>query len=215
MKRTTSIAAQCFLAVLITVVSVLGVSSVIELNILERRELRKLQDRGELPTPRIADGLSYTLWNLNREETERVVVDEIGAADVARILVFDEKGAPYLGRVKGADGTIREIDPANATNARSGLSAPYVFTKDIYHNSKIGSVTLDVTDAHVRSEFTTLRWGIAIKLLLLVVVLSVVLLSALRVLVIRPLSALTAWARRIPGERVPVPLQFKNSGETN
>ena len=215
MKRTTSIAAQCLLAVLITVVSVLGVSSVIELNILERRELRKLQERGELTTARIADGLSYTLWNLNREETERVVVDEIGAADVARILVFDEKGAPYLGRVKGADGTIREIDPANATNARSGLSAPYVFTKDIYHDSKIGSVTLDVTDAHVRSEFTTLRWGIAIKLLLLVIVLSVVLLSALRVLVIRPLSALTAWARRIPGERVPVPLQFKNSGEIN
>ena len=119
MKRTTSIAAQCLLAVLITVVSVLGVSSVIELNILERRELRKLQERGELTTARIADGLSYTLWNLNREETERVVVDEIGAADVARILVFDEKGAP----ISDEQGGLRLVVPGDARGGRyvSGL----------------------------------------------------------------------------------------------
>jgi len=213
MKRTSSIAAQCLLAVLVTVVSVLGVSSIIELNVLERRELRKLQERGELTAARIADGLSYTLWNLNREETERVVVDEIGSSDVARILVFDEKGALYLGRVKGADGSIREVDTSNST--ANATPAPFVFAKDIYHGNKIGSVTLDVTDVHLRSEITKLRWGIAIKLLLLVLVLSVVLLIAIRVLVIKPLSALTSWAKRIPAEKTPVPLQFKNSGEIN
>ena len=214
MKKAPSIAAQCLAAVLITVISVLGVSSVVELNILKQREMRLLQERGELAAGRIADALSNALSSLNLKETERVVLDEIRSIDVARIRVFDGTGALYLGRVKGADGAISPID-ANNPNSNTGPPAQYTFSKDINHGGKIGSVLLDVTDAHLQSELGKLQLGIAIKLMLLIALLSVVLLVALRRLVVEPLSALTSWTERLPAEKAPIPLKFKNSGEIN
>ena len=71
MKTLPSIAAQILLAVLITVVVVLGIASLIELKILERRESQQLRDRGPLAAERVANNLAYPLWNLNHFETER------------------------------------------------------------------------------------------------------------------------------------------------
>jgi hypothetical protein len=82
MKAFLSISVQILLAVLITVISVLGVSSIIELNVLKHRETRALQAKGALTADRIANSLAYPLWNLNREATERVILDEIASADV-------------------------------------------------------------------------------------------------------------------------------------
>lgn len=213
MKRLSSIAVQSLLAVLVTVVSVLGLSSLIELGVLEERETRMLQDRGALTTKRIANSLSSTLWNVNLEETRRVVLYEISSVDVSRIQVFDEKGAPYLGAVKEPDGSIKVVADGNTDAIKNAASAQYTFSEDIIHGSKIGGVTIDVTDAHLRSELTKLKWGIAIKLLLLVFLLSVVLLLALQVLVLSPLSALERWVERIPAERAPAPLRFKGAEE--
>ncbi|HXD30533.1 MAG TPA: PAS domain S-box protein [Pyrinomonadaceae bacterium] len=212
MKRISSIAAQSLLAVLLTVISVLALSSFIELSVLKQRETRLLQNRGALMTTRMANSLSYTLWNLNREETQRVVLDEIGSEDVSRIQVFDEKGVLYLGAVKDVDGTIKVID-GGAGSANIAAPPQHTFSENIIHGSKIGSVRLDVTDTHLQAELSKLKWGIAIKLLLLVILLSVVLLVALRVLVISPLSALEKWVERIPTEKAPTRLRFKRSEE--
>jgi PAS domain S-box-containing protein len=212
MRRISTIAAQSLLAVLLTVISVLGLSSLIELNVLKQRETRLLQDRGALAARRIANSLSYTLWNLNLEETKRVVLDEISSVDVSRIQVFDEKGALYLGAVKRADGSIQVINGAAATTVIAA-QARYTFSENIIHGNKIGGVTVDITDAHLQSELEKLRMGIAVKLLLLVLLLSLVLLIALRVLVVSPLSALERWVERIPSERAPTPLRFKRSEE--
>lgn len=213
MKRLSSIAVQSLLAVLVTVVSVLGLSSLIELNVLEQRETRMLQNRGVLTTRRIANSLSSTLWNVNLEETRRVVLYEISSVDVSRIQVFDEKGALYLAAVKEPDGSIKVIADGDTAAIKNAAAAPYTFSENIVHGSKIGSVTIDVTDAHLRSELAKLKWGIAVKLLLLVFLLSVVLLMALRVLVLSPLSALERWVERLPSERAPTPPRFKDSEE--
>jgi PAS domain S-box-containing protein len=216
MRRFSSIAVQSLMAVLFTVISVLGLSSIIELNVLKQRETRLLKNGGGLADRRIANSLSYTLWNLNREETKRVVLDEINSVDVSRIQVFDEHGALYLGAVKQADGSIKLIDstPSRSPELVSAPPPQYTFSEDIIHTTKkIGSVTLDVTDAHLQSELAKLRWGIAIKLLLLVVLLSVVLWIALHVLVVAPLSTLKSWVERLPGEKSPARLRFKRSPE--
>src|SRR5262249_17268254 len=91
----------------------------------------------------------------------------------------------------------------------------YSFSRDITHGEKIGSVTVGVTDAHLQSELSKLKWGIAIKLLLLVSLLSVVLLIVLRVLVVSPLFRLESWVARIPTEREVTPPRFKRSAEIN
>src|SRR5215467_2272937 len=96
MKTIGSIAIQCLLAVLITVISVLGISSLFELSVLQRRETGRLQSRGSHTTTRLANTLGYTLWNLDRQETRQVVLDEMGSLDVERIQVLDENGNLYF-----------------------------------------------------------------------------------------------------------------------
>lgn len=216
MKAAPSISVQILLAVLITVASVLGVSSIIELNVLKRRDTASLQERGALTADRIANSLAYPLWNLNPTETERVVLDEIGSTDVSRIRVFDEDGAIYVGKVRGPDGAIRNVEAANAGAAVAPNAALYSFSRDVnFRDARIGSVTLDVTDANLQAEISNLRWGIAIKLLLVVALLSVVLFVALRVLVIRPVSTLKSWVERVPSGSASHPPHFRYSGEIN
>jgi len=216
MKAFLSISVQLLLAVLVTVISVLGISSIIELNILEHRETKLLQGRGTLTADRIANSLAYPLWNLNREETEHVVLDEISSADIFRIRVFDEHGELYLGKVRGANGLIGNIGTANADGVPDSHASLYSYSRPIsFRNTSIGRVALDVTDASLQSDLRKLRWGIAIKLLLLAVILSVVLYVTLRLLVIRPISTLKSWVEDIPSGSGLLAPRFKRSREIN
>ena len=212
MRNVLSIALQILLAVIVTVVVVLGISSVIELNILQNRETQQLQARGTVTADRISNSVAYPLWNLNQVETERVVLDELAAREVARVEVLDEHGQLYLGKFKAADGSIQDLK-SNGT-ATGSVAGNYSFSRDVYfRGNRIGSVKLDVSTAYLQPELAKLRWGIAIKLLLLVVLLSVVLSIALRVLVVRRLSKLKSWVEDSQAGKTPP--QFKYSAEIN
>ena len=222
MKRFLSISVQILIAVLITVVSVLGVSSIIELNVLNHRETQMLRDRGSLTADRLANSLAYPLWNLSREQTERVVLDEITSPDVASIRVFDENGDLYIGKTRGTDGVITDIlpaTPAAGVQPGSGFvssTAVHAYTRPIsFKGTGIGRIALEITDATLQAELGKLRWGIAIKLLVLAVLLSLVLFFALRGLVIRPLSALKSWVEAMPARYDSPPPSFKLSAEIN
>jgi PAS domain S-box-containing protein len=211
MKNLVTIASQILVAVIITVVIVLGISSLIEVNILKNRETQKLSQRGSLTADRIANSLAYPLWNLNQIGTEQVVDDELVAQEVSKIQVFDEHGQLYAGKIKNADGS---ISPVSATDNAATSGDEYTFNREItFRGNKIGSVKLEVSTAYLQSEINKLRMGIAVKLVLLVTVLSLVLLAAFRVLVGRRLSALKAW---VEGPRTAIsPPNFKYSGEIN
>ena len=219
MKAVPSISVQILIAVLITVVSVLGVSSIIELNILNERETQMLHDRGALTVDRLANSLAYPLWNLSREQTERVVLDEVSSPDVSSIRVYDENGDLYVGKWRGADGVIGNIDAATAGLAGTapGTSgAIHSYSKPIdFKGTGIGRVLLEFNDATLRSELRKLRWGIAIKLLVLAILLSLVLFFALRVLVLRPLSTLKSWVENLAARDPLTPPSFKRSAEIN
>ena len=212
MKSQLSIASQIVFAVIATVVVVLGISSVIELKILKNRETQSLQQRGALTADRISNNLAYPLWNLNRAETERVVVDELVAQEVASIQVFDEQQHPYVGKSKSADGSVQDVKVDSAEEPYGAGGPYYKFRRDIrFNNNLIGSVVVDVSAAYLQPEVAKLSWGIAIKLLLLVVVLSLVLSLALRMLVVRRLSLLKSW---IEGSQTHVKApRFKYSAE--
>lgn len=215
MKAFPSIAVQILLAVLITVISVLGISSLIDLNVLEGRERNTLQEKGTLTAERLADSLAYPLWNLNREETERVVMHEIASADVFRVRVFDENGELYIGKVRGTGGEIRNFDP-NANTTSVPQPSLYSYSRPIsFKDTGIGRVEVDVSDASLRSELRKLRWGIALKLFLVAVLLSLVLFVALRLLIIRPLSTLKSWVETIRLGEAAQPPSFKRSSEIN
>lgn len=225
MKAFPSISVQILIAVLITVVSVLGISSIIELNVLNDREAKMLRDRGALTADRLANSLAYPLWNLSREQAERVVLDEISSPDVASIRVFDENGDLYIGKARGGDGVVRDIQPLNtaATGGPSVVPTPssanFSYSRPIdFRGTGIGRVALETTDASLQSELRKLRWGIAIKLLVLVILLSVVLYFALRVLVIRPLSTLKSWVENVSERQALValvPPSFERSAEVD
>lgn len=221
MKAFPSISVQILIAVLITVVSVLGVSSIIELNVLNEREEQMLHDRGALTAERLANSLAYPLWNLSREQAEQLVLDEISSPDVASIRVYDENDELYLGKTRGPGGVIRNIEPnTTAIGGPRDLPTPagatFSYSKPIdFKGTGIGRVALEITDASLQSELGKLRWGIAIKLLVLVVLLSVVLYFALRVLVIRPVSTLKSWVENVSVQQPLVPPSFKRSAEIN
>src|SRR4051794_10338831 len=213
MKPFQSISAQILLAVLITVISVLGIFSIIENRRLKQRKTEVLQENATMTADRIANSLAYPLWNLNQEETERVVFYETGAAEVFRIQVFDEDGSLYAGKVKGPDGEVRNINAADAAVPVPQASV-YSLSREInFRNTNIGSVMLDVTDAYLEAELLDLRQDVMVRLLVLAVFLSVVLFITLRVLVIRPLSTLKSWAEKIPSLNGSPPPRFKLSGE--
>jgi signal transduction histidine kinase len=217
MRPNLSISVQILLAVLVTVITVLGISSIIDLNVLKHRQTRTLHDKGTLSADRIANSLAYPLWNLNREETERVVLDEIGAAEVFRIEVFDENNDAYVGKIR-IDGVVKDIDANNAGATPVPNASLYSFSRDVnFGNTRIGRVILDVTDAPLQAELRELQRGVAIKLVLLVLLLSVVLFVALRILVIRPVSTLKSWVESLPSLTVEEGLapRFKYSGEIN
>ena len=206
-----SIAGQILLAVLTTVVVVLGISSVIELKILEVREARQLQDRGPIAADRLANNLAYPLWNLNHAETERVVLDELAGPEIVGIQVFDEHGQVYLGKVQDSSGAVRDL--ASEEGAYN-VPVDYTFTKEIrFRSNRIGSVKVDFSRAYLQPAMANLRWGIALKLLLLVVVLSIVLYVTLRLLVVRRLASLKTWIKSSESS-APLP-QFKYSEEFN
>ncbi|HEV8370228.1 MAG TPA: PAS domain S-box protein [Pyrinomonadaceae bacterium] len=212
MRTVLSIALQILLAVIVTVVVVLGISSVIELNILQNRERQQLQARGTVTADRISNSLAYPLWNLNQVETERVVLDELAAQEVARVEVLDEHGQLYIGKFKAADGSIQDLKSNNTSTGLVGGN--YSFSREVYfRGNRIGSVKLDVSAAYLQPEMAKLRWGIAIKLFLLVVILSVVLSIALRVLVVRRLSKLKSWVEDPQAGKTPP--HFKYSAEIN
>jgi PAS domain-containing protein len=204
---------QILIAVSLTVVIVLGISSVIELNILKQRERQQLAQQGTVTADRIANNLAYPLWNLNEPEAERVVRDELAAEEVIRIQVLDERGQLYVGQIKAADGSMSDLNQANITDEAPGGS-DHVFQREItFNGNRIGSVKLEVSSAYLQRELKKLRWGIAIKLLLLVLLLSVVLYVALRVLVVRRLSLLKSWVEDPHAETTPP--QFRYSDEIN
>ena len=182
MKSFLSISSQILLAVILTVVIVLGISSVVELYILKHREIQQLQQRGTVTADRISNSLAYPLWNLSQPETERIVLDELVVKEVAGIQVFDEQGQLYVGKYKSVDGSIHDFN----TNGPAAEPTDYTYQREVrFKNYRIGSVTLDVSSVYLQPELTKLRWGIAFRLLVLVVLLSFVLSTALRVLVVR------------------------------
>jgi PAS domain S-box-containing protein len=209
-KSFLSIASQILLAVIVTVVIVLGISSVVELYILKHREIQQLQQRGTVTADRISNSLAYPLWNLSQPETERIVLDELVVKEVAGIQVFDEQGQLYVGKYKSVDGSIHDSN----TNGPVAEATDYTYQREVrFKNYRIGSVKLDVSSVYLQPELTKLQWGIAIRLLLLVVVLSFVLSTALRVLVVRRLSLLKSW---VEGPRKnDEPPHFKYSTEIN
>jgi len=210
MKSFLSISSQILLAVIVTVVIVLGISSVVELYILKHREIQQLQQRGTVTADRISNSLAYPLWNLSQPETERIVLDELVVKEVAGIQVFDEQGQLYVGKYKSVDGYIHDFN----TNGPAAEPTDYTYQREVrFKNYRIGSVTLDVSSVYLQPELTKLRWGIAFRLLVLVVLLSFVLSTALRVLVVRRLSLLKSW---VEGSRKSdEPPRFKYSNEIN
>lgn len=211
MKTVPSIAVQILLAVLITVVVVLGIASLIELRILERREARQLHDRGPIAADRVANNLAYPLWNLNHFETERVVLDELAAPEIVGIQVLDENGQLYLGKAEDSSGAVRDLASEKTAD---NVAVDYTFTKEIkFRNNRIGLVRVDFSRAYLEPSLSNLRWGIAVKLLLVVIVLSIVLYVALRLLVIRRLALLKSWIKGAYTSASPP--QFKYSEEFN
>ena len=193
MRSLLSIALQVLIAVSLTVVIVLGVSSVIELRFLKHRESQKMAQQGAVKAERIANSLANPLSNLNQAETDRVVRDELAAEEATRIQVLNERGQLYVGKVKAADGSMVDLNQENISDQVPG-SIDYSVQRDInFKGNRIGILKLDVSSAYLRRELNTLGWGIAIKLLMLLILLSVVLYVALRVLVVRRLSLLKAW----------------------
>ena len=213
MRPLTSISVQILLAVVLTVVIVIGISSVIETSVLRERETQDLLRRAERAADRIANSLSYPLWNLNRQSTEQILQDEIGSEGIFRAKVFDEHGVFYAGKVQDEDGVIRDVDssdagPANSQQTILALSRPVKF-----NTTTIGSVALDVSNKYLLAELNDLNKGTVIKIVLLVSVLSIVLFSALRLLVVRPLSALKSWVESSPLENTPPLPRFRHSDE--
>ena len=152
MKSFLSIASQILLAVIVTVVIVLGISSVVELYILKHREIQQLQQRGTVTADRISNSLAYPLWNLSQPETERIVLDELVVKEVAGIQVFDEHGQLYVGKYKSVDGSIHDSN----TNGPVAEPTDYTYQREVrFKNYRIGSVKLDVSSVYLQPELTS------------------------------------------------------------
>ncbi len=215
MRTLSTISARILLTVALTVIGVIGFSSIIELYFIHQREKANFQQRINITSNRITNGLSYPLWNLNRAEAEKALINEMGSPDILAALVFDEHNRLYVGLIK---------DPANTLKARDSLegvdydllsAAVDSITQEIVHKEAvIGAAKLYFTDAYLRAQIRELRLSVIFRILSLIVTLSLVMFIALQKLIVRPLNVLKKWVESMP-VRSAAPPQFKRSLEIN
>jgi len=210
--NSSRISVRILIVVVLTVISVTGLSSIVDLYRNFQKEKQELGKQAESIANRLATSVSYPLWNLNREGTEDVLSHEIESKMVTAIFVYDEHSELYTGKFKTQDGKVRTMDSASVNNVEKMPFAS--LARDVtFKNTYIGAIKLYVTDRYLWMRLGELSTEILLKLIVLIISLSLVLFLALRAMVIRPLEALREWVTSTGTGQAALMPRFSSSGE--
>ncbi len=215
-KAFSTISSRVLAAVLIIVVAVVAITGIIEYDVNIRQGTEELLKNGDMLASRLSHSLIYPLWEMDRYETEQVVAAEAASQDVLAILVFDEQGAPYSGKIKDAGGNVRSY---NAQDPRDRSALTYAFrtvTRQVINRETvIGVVSVYLTDKQLRENQNEIMLRLVLKLLILVAALSAGLYASLKWLIVRPIDALKSWVAMKSADYTVPPPRLKESEELN
>ena len=179
-----TIARQILTSVLLTMIIVLGGWSVVEIVAEQRTEGSKLTAEAQLAADRLAHNVVYPLWNKNRVEVEKDLLFELRAATISAVIVLDDAGSIYAGKVEAPDGSIESWNQDNPYHRKLTESGVRNISTDIVHSNKtIGRVVIYTNDHHLKGLLRTQITLSTIKLMVLVSILFGVTYTSLRRLV--------------------------------
>jgi PAS domain S-box-containing protein len=215
-KVLSTISSRVLAGVLIVVVAVIAVTGITEYDTNIRQGTEELLKNGDMLASRLSHSLVYPLWELDRYETEQVVAAEMASQDVLAILVFDEQGAPYSGKIRNAGGNVRSYSAQDPQDRSALIYAFRTVTRPVINRGTvIGVVSVYLTDKQLREDQNKIMLWLVLKLLILVAALSAGLYASLKWLIVRPIDALKSWVAMKSADNTVLPPRLKESEELN
>jgi signal transduction histidine kinase len=209
-----SISRQILTTLLVTIVIVLGGWSAVEILTVQRTEAVKLADEAQLASERLAHNLVYPLWNMNHAEVEKDILFELKDTIISAVIVLDEAGNIYAGKVESPDGSVENWNRNNPSHRKLAASGAKNNSANIVHNGKtIGTVVLYTDDQYLKGLLHSQITLIIIKLMVLAGILFGVVYTNLRRLVVKPLTILKDWAATATADSRTVAPEMRQSAE--
>ena len=198
-----SLSRQVLLGLGLGILAVMGAWGLAELHEARRQGQAQLLKDQQAIAERLAYNLNDPLWNLDKQDMERTVRYEAVNGVVQALLVYDENGALYLGKVRDPQGLLQDYDPKDPRQSAwlKGPLAP--LSQAIQMKGKpIGRVVLYVSDGPLQAQLRALQRAWLLKLTALLAALAAIMVLVLRRTVLGPLHGLVDWAATIGPDRV-------------
>ncbi|MDD2736381.1 MAG: ATP-binding protein [Desulfuromonadaceae bacterium] len=209
-----SISRQILTTLLLTIVIVLGGWSAVEILTVQHTEAVKLAGEAQLASERLAHNLVYPLWNMNQVEVEKDILFETRATIITAVIVLDEAGNIYAGKIATPDGSVESWNRNNPSHRNVVESGAKKISTNIVHNGKtIGTVVLYTNGQYLKGLLRTQITLIIIKLMVLAGILFGVTYTSLRRLVAKPLTILKDWAATATADNRTVAPEMRQSVE--
>ncbi len=174
-----------------------------------QRMQQELNTLAEVVSKRLTRQLVTPMWDLDELQVQESLASEMQENKVYGLLVRDVKdNAIFQGKVRN-----QNWEPVNATSAIS--SASYVVSREdiARQGERIGMVEVYITDRFLQEEFMASLIYNGIQAIVLMMTLSLMLYFALRSMVIKPVTTLTAVADKMSTGDLSVTIDLPSTDE--
>lgn len=185
-----------------SVFSMLGAVSV-------RTELHNhLEDMLHSSGERIAEGIADSMWNMDADASSRLLLSELNDTHIQGLIVRDVDQEVVSGKLRTAQNTI--VDTSVIQDQTGLRSAEFAIE---YDDEELGKLELYVTEEHMQHTLESYYLSELIQAILLSTVLVVFMYFALRQILIKPLTNLTASANALSQGEVDITISTNAVGE--
>jgi PAS domain-containing protein len=185
----------------ISIMAIMIVYGVVSFEINYSREITRMTSTTDRIADRLAANLSIPVWNLDKESSDNLVIQEVRDPYVTGIIIFQDKSV-WLGKIKNGRGEVTAISDTGVTPEIQSLVLRRPLEKILYTDRKgkvweAGELALYTTDQSVKETLALLLLQTVSEALVVIVTLGVLTAVVLNFLLHKPLRQITGTAQRI------------------
>ena len=188
--RNASITLYVVIVLVTTLTLILGLFGLAGYHYISEHEWSEFHQRLATRSDRLAIALSGAVWNMDREQINRLLQAEMRDADSAAVVLRYDRN--HQAMVRGADGRPRQAEQFTAP------PGPMVANREIGHEGeRIGVVSLYLTPELVAGRLRRFALYLGGMILALDVAIALALIFSLRSLVLNPVQRIGRYARAV------------------
>jgi methyl-accepting chemotaxis protein len=181
---------------LLVVIVTLGMAGLGAMSYTEARDgmASDLEAMADLAAKRLSGSLTASLWSMENAKAEEILLAEMDAKAVVAIEVQELGGKVFVGLARDAQG--KPVKSQALPNGKGLLLA----SRDIMRGDKpIGKVQVAVTPAYFKQRLDSLLTTTVIGVIIVDVVLLLLIAAMVRMVLVKPLRRLNAFATAVGG----------------